>query len=138
MKNLLRLFMREPLLVKRPSPIHGTGIFTTRDIEPLEAFYEIPLRKTFQEPHARCAHLRSGIWVYDETVLNYVNHSCEPNAGIWDIGICYRDRPHLRAKRFIRAGEEITVDYNLTEAGGNKVPCNCRSERCRGYFLRRE
>jgi SET domain-containing protein len=47
-------------------------------------------------------------------------------------------QPKLVAKRDIVVGEEIVVDYNETEVGGVEVPCNCGSDKCRGFFLRIE
>ena len=58
----------------------------------------------------------------------YLNHSCDPNAYVW-----YRGTDiDIIARRPIRAGEEITVDYLINNAGGNSWECRCGSERCRG------
>jgi hypothetical protein len=121
------------LVIKRNSPIHGIGIFTNKGIESRVIFYEVPTSLISGEPKTRLAHIDEDKWVCDEDVLNYVNHSCEPNA-ILDI----TDRPKLVAKRDIMPREEITVDYDLTEKGGRKVPCTCGCEKCKGYFLRIE
>jgi len=118
-------------LVKKQSKIHGTGIFTTREIDEGEIFYKVPLENTLKSPKPRCAFVGNNTWVDDEKVLNYVNHSCESNA-LLEIG----EKPRLVALRNIISKEEITVDYNRTEVNGVRTRCNCGSSKCVGYFLK--
>lgn len=118
-------------LIKKPSQIHGIGIFTEIDILEGETFYVVPLKDILHAPRPKCAHIGNNNWVSDEQVLNYVNHSCEPSALFQITG-----EPILVARRLIKAGEEITVDYNITEKEGYHAPCNCRSSNCRGFFLK--
>lgn len=70
--------------------------------------------------------------------LRFVNHACEPNAGIRtnDLGL-----PDLIAFQDIRAGEEITFDYAMTEYTHYRrenpelefsLSCRCGSPNCRG------
>lgn len=120
-------------LIKNPSQIDGIGIFTNKDIKKDDAFYEVPMNFLLNKPKPKCAHIGNNIWVLDEEVLNYVNHSCSPNSTL-DISA----KPRLIARRDIKSGEEITVDYNQTETGGIKIPCNCKTPNCKGYFLRKE
>jgi hypothetical protein len=63
-----------------------------------------------------------------DTLVHYVNHSCDPN--LWHQG-AYR----FVARRDIRAGEELTVDY-ATSAGapGLDMVCRCDSSLCRGVI----
>lgn len=58
---------------------------------------------------------------------DYVNHSCDPNAG-------FRDGLVLVARRAIAAGEEITWDYStaIDEEDFAGFPCQCGSASCRG------
>ncbi|MCX6811907.1 MAG: SET domain-containing protein-lysine N-methyltransferase [Candidatus Berkelbacteria bacterium] len=121
------------LLIKKKSNIHGIGIFTTEHIGKNSVFYVIPINSIFNKPKSKCAYVGRNSWVSDEEVLNYVNHSCEPNS-ILDIS----DKPRLIAKRDIKKNEEITVDYSRTEKNGIKVPCVCKSKNCKKYFLRIE
>ena len=58
----------------------------------------------------------------------YLNHSCDPNAYVWYRGTAI----DLIARRPIAAGEEITVDYLINNAGGDSWECRCGSGRCRG------
>jgi SET domain-containing protein len=120
-------------LVKDKSSIHGTGIFTKREILKKLLFYEIPVGLIFDKPKAGCAYIGKNRWVSDPKILNYINHSCDPNS-ILDISCA----PKLIAKRDIKVGEEITVNYNETETNGKKVSCYCKTPKCRKYFLRKE
>jgi SET domain-containing protein len=121
-------------LVKKQSAIHETGIFAAEPIAKNTKFYEIPLINILNAPKTRCAYIGNNKYVSDEKVLNWINHSCEPNT-LLDISTV---KPNLVALKDIKANEEITCDYNLTEAGGTKVVCTCGSVNCKGYFLRRE
>jgi len=59
-------------------------------------------------------------------VLRLLNHSCRSNAFL---RIC-RNRVEVYAKRDIRKGEEITVDYvESAHSGGMK--CGCGQKGCR-------
>ena len=53
----------------------------------------------------------------------FVNHSCDPNSISTEIGDV--------AKRDIKEGEEITVDYSNEVVGIINVPCRCGSQNCR-------
>jgi uncharacterized protein len=55
------------------------------------------------------------------------NHSCDPN--LW-----LQDAVTVIARRDIRAGEELTIDYALfsVDPGWRLEPCNCGSQLCRG------
>ena len=121
-----------PCLKKAKSLIDGDGIFTTKLIKKGEKFYIIPVDNIVNVPTPRFAHIGKGQYVCDEAVLNWVNHSCNPSA-ILDIST---DHPCLKAAQDILPGEEITCDYDKTEAGGTEAACNCGDKKCRGRFLR--
>jgi hypothetical protein len=60
---------------------------------------------------------------------DFVNHSCEPNAGMLIKGAEVR----LIAIREITAGEQITFDYSTTmDEDDFEFDCMCGSSRCRG------
>lgn len=120
-------------LYKKESNIHGSWIFTKKDIAKNELLYTVPTSLVFNEPKNKCAFIWNNKRVSDNLILDNINHSCSPNA-ILDIS----RNPILIAKRKINAGEEITVDYNQTEIYGEKVQCSCWSKKCRGFFLRIE
>lgn len=57
---------------------------------------------------------------------DYVNHSCEPNAGL-------SGQIALVAMRDIAAGEEISYDYAMSDGSSyDEFECGCGSQRCRG------
>jgi SET domain-containing protein len=113
------------------SKIHGQGMFADADLAPGELMYCIPLDQRSDRPHPQWARLADNFFVNDELVLNWINHSCEPNSEIVNI----QGDWYLRAVRAIKREDEITVDYNQTEIGGERLPCHCGSAKCRGYFL---
>jgi len=119
-------------LEKRPSKIHGKGIFTTKPIKKGEVLYKVPIDKISSTSKPRYARINKGKWVSDPKVLNYINHSCDPNIKL-DIS---KEQPILVALKDIKPNQEITCEYNKTEIDGKKVKCNCNSSNCRGYFLR--
>lgn len=57
----------------------------------------------------------------------YVNHSCRPNAESDTIG----KKVKYFAKRTIKAGEEITVDYGKEYFNDFIKPYGCRCEKCK-------
>lgn len=59
---------------------------------------------------------------------DYVNHSCNPNAGL-------SGQISLVALRDIRTGEEITYDYAMSDGSSyDEFSCLCGAEGCRGYI----
>jgi SET domain-containing protein len=61
--------------------------------------------------------------------FRFINHSCEPNTFMR----CTATRAEFYARRAIRAGEELTVDYGDSHHDG-RLPCRCGAARCRGYI----
>ncbi|MFA5930762.1 MAG: SET domain-containing protein-lysine N-methyltransferase [archaeon] len=124
-------FLKKEFLIKSKSPIHGTGVFTKIAIPHGEVFYLIPLNNISPIFDPLALRIPTGNFVSDEKVLNFVNHSCEANSEI----VLEQQRVVLRAKRTIAPGEEITLDYTVTEEKKNLVPCNCKSQKCRSFFF---
>ncbi len=62
----------------------------------------------------------------DKSPFRYINHSCDPNVAI-------RGERTVYALRSISKGEEITMDYSLTECQDDwLIPrCQCSSSNCR-------
>lgn len=62
-----------------------------------------------------------------------LNHSCDPNAGIFKID---KDNTvtdfELKTLRPIKNGDEITIDYATTQLEEWEMPCHCGSSSCRG------
>ena len=60
---------------------------------------------------------------------DFVNHSCEPNAGI----VVEVNRVTLLAVGPIECGEEIYFDYSTTMYNAPcEIDCHCKSPSCRG------
>jgi hypothetical protein len=68
----------------------------------------------------------------------YLNHSCDPNLGVRS---CTAKCVELVALRDIKAGDEVTFDYAMTEYRHYPRPnpqdefdltCHCGSQNCRG------
>jgi hypothetical protein len=121
-------------LIRKKSEIHGFGIFANKKIDKGKIFYEVPLESISNKPKSKHAFIGNNKWVNDPKILNKVNHSCDSNTRL-NIS---KEKPVLIAKKNINIGEEITCNYNETEKGGSKVPCNCRTKKCLGYFIRIE
>jgi SET domain-containing protein len=60
-------------------------------------------------------------------VARYINHSCRPNAEVYFVGHVIK----IRARRNIRAGEEIAYDYGREHFDAFIRPKWCKCEKCR-------
>jgi hypothetical protein len=58
------------------------------------------------------------------TVATMANHSCEPNAG-------WGDTFQIIAMRNIEPGEEILLDYDMSEDSDWVMECYCGTQSCR-------
>ncbi|MDD3160056.1 MAG: SET domain-containing protein-lysine N-methyltransferase [Candidatus ainarchaeum sp.] len=123
--------LKENFLEKQKSLIHKFGIFTTIQIPANQPFYLISPKNIFSTHIPKSIRIATGKFVFDEKIINYVNHSCNPNS---EIGI-EQKRVVLRAKRLIETGEEITIDYCENEEKNNLIQCKCKSEKCRNFFF---
>ena len=147
--------MRKRFTVRRSS-IHGKGVFAliripkgTRIIEYKgERISNEEADKRYSELHANSPHTMLFI-VNDEIVIDatrrgnsarWINHSCAPNCEIADDD----NRIFIDAARDIRAGEELSYDYNLqigephTAAAKREHACFCGARRCRRTMLGEE
>ena len=117
-------------LVNKKSKIHGIGIFTDRAIKKREIIHKIEIKNVEDKPHKRWAHIGNNKWLNDPKILNWINHSCDSNI---ELNI-KEDQVILVAKKDIQKGEELTCDYNKTETNRDKIPCNCKSKKCKKEF----
>ena len=123
----------------RPAPI-GLGLFARKSFSPSETIIRIEgrivdagvlWRRQGSKFSANC--FRFGPETYldpGKGPASYVNHSCEPNAGIQKS----RNRLYLFAAKRIGAGSEITIDYSTTLGDDDiwTMRCRCGHRRCRG------
>ncbi len=122
--------IEENLLQIRSSPINGKGIFTLKEIKHNRLFYSIPMNDLRKTPSSSFARLSNNFFVNDPIVLNYVNHSCNPNSEI----VLNQKGAFLQSKRVILKDEEITVDYCINEEKNTLIECKCGAINCRNFF----
>ena len=142
-----------PRFVVRHSGIHGKGMFAlrplpkgTRLIEYLgERISHAEADRRYARAHENSPHTM--LFAVDDKVVidatrkgnsaRYINHSCAPNCEAVD----EEGRIFIETIKPIKAGEEITYDYNLvlderhTPAVKRAHACFCGARRCRGTLL---
>lgn len=118
----------------RQSPIHGLGLFAEEDIPAGTILWRFEPLVDRVIPEAELdrlpGHVASYIEVYSEffpelgvLVLSgdndrYTNHSDDPNT---EVILPNGPEAHVRARRDIRAGEEITCDYTVIRCRAHPV-----------------
>lgn len=122
---------------RRPTAIYGFGVFAIEDIEPGEVIGEflgevrwsenaasLPMDDSFSGRHA--IQFKKHWWRDGRVdgIARYIAHSCNPNCGIVDLF-------KVVSMRKIKAGEEITWDYAMTEEEHPPFECKCGSTNCR-------
>jgi hypothetical protein len=128
-----------PKTAVRESPIHGRGLFATApigqgeivvikggyvldraglaDVQPALGPAEIPVADGFFIGPRRPDEREGG--------MIFSNHSCEPNIGV-------QGQIVFVAMRDIRAGEELTHDWAMTDDDTYEMSCRCGTPACRG------
>jgi hypothetical protein len=66
-----------------------------------------------------------------ESVMLFLNHSCEPNVG-------FAGSTVVVAMRDIRPDEELTTDYALFDDSDETMQCRCGTPSCRGVISGRD
>jgi len=129
------------MLVIRKSTIEGQGLFTNSPITARAKVGEFTgerisvreaRRRAKNRKHIAMVELDNKVAI-DGSVrggpFSYINHSCNPNVFT---RIAY-GRAEFYAKRDIAAGEELTVDYEVSHHDG-RLRCRCKSTRCRDFI----
>jgi SET domain-containing protein len=134
------LSYRSPKTEVRESAIHGRGLFATADIAKDEIVAvkggHIVNRKQLKEgitPVLGPVEIQIDDELYIAPVTQteregsmlYSNHSCDANLGM-------RGEVTFVAVRDIRAGEELTHDWCVTDDDDYSIECKCRAANCRG------
>ena len=138
--RVLPLSYRSPKTQVRESKIHGRGLFATTDIAKNEIVAvkggHIISREELREkitPRLGPVEIQIDDDLFiapvtdeeREASMLYSNHSCNPNLGM-------RGEITLVAMRDIRAGEELTHDWAMTDDDEYSVECKCGAPNCRG------
>jgi len=134
----------------RDSQVHGLGAFATHDVArgTILGVYA-GRRHTANEVAARdWDHALTYVFgLSDGSVIDasdggnatrHLNHSCKPNCVAYEVGEGADAAIVIEAKRRLRAGEELFLDYQL-DVGDDRAaadyPCHCGAPRCRGTLL---
>jgi SET domain-containing protein len=143
----------ESVIVVRRSPVHGRGVFATRNILKGEVIGEyVGERISHAEANWRYRHRDFSdnhtflFTVSSRTVIDashagndtrFINHRCDPNCE----PRIRRGRVFIVAIRNIRAGDELGFEYNIGREDDDPpnvdeiYACRCGARRCRGTIL---
>lgn len=131
------VFYMSSIITKKTA--HGLGVFAVRPFvkgeKILEAKGQILDYDDFEDgsyEDQHCLQIGERTFIGSSGEIDdYVNHSCEPNAGYRIQGT----QADLIAIRDIAAGEEITYDYSTTMHNDrNEMQCECGAPSCRGLI----
>lgn len=120
------------LKVKRS--VAGLGLFTQEPIKKGACIIEYAGKVLTKEEDEASNSLYLFLVAKNKTIdgavrtntARYINHSCRPNCEI-DI---YKQRVWVMAKRNIKAGEELTYDYDTDYFEAYIKPKGCRCAKC--------
>jgi SET domain-containing protein len=115
----------------------GLGLFATRPIRKGLRIAEYKGRKLATK-EANRLEARGNLYLYElnsrwtidgtprSNVARYFNHSCNPNAEVYDV----KHRVFIRTLRAIKPDEEITYDYGVDYLKNVIGRSNCKCGRC--------
>jgi len=125
------------------SPIHGRGLFATRDFSTGE-IAAIYVGECIAKPEsARRQADGTQVFIFElneeedldgnvaDNPARFANHSCEPNCEAVAVGRVI----HLRALHPIAPGGELTFDYGFPLAAFPGHPCRCGAASCPGFIV---
>jgi uncharacterized protein len=127
-------------LAIKPSKIHRWGVYAAEDIPARRKVMEYTGERINRKETKRRSEEQSRLiylftldnyWTLDGAVggsgAEYINHCCDPNIS----AVIRGGRILYIAKKHIRKGEELTIDYHFAR-DVDKVPCRCGTAVCRG------
>ncbi|MEK6983140.1 MAG: SET domain-containing protein-lysine N-methyltransferase [Nanoarchaeota archaeon] len=124
-------------LILKNSKKHGKGIFADKDFKKNEKIMELhgglytyqQLPFPYFEVEDRYVQIGQNLYMGPPGGLDdFVNHSCNPNAGLKING----KKVDVIAVKNIKTGEEITWDYSTTmDEDDWEMDCLCGSQNCR-------
>ena len=120
-----------------PSKVHGKGMYADEDIKRGERIQRLEgktvVQTTKHDKHPEVMRtwfgLRKRTWIDPGNgPFSFLNHSCEPNGAM-------AGPRTLVALKNIKKGDEITVDYSLTDPDPNwRMECKCGAKTCRMHI----
>jgi uncharacterized protein len=124
--------MDNPKIQARLTGKYGHGVFAIKNIKKGEVvaefdgpIYSTWYRKWNNDLYNHTIQIGPHKWKDSLGVARLLNHSCEPNCGI-------KNYTQVVAMRNIKAGEEITWDYEMTEDHPYwRMKCKCGAKTCR-------
>ena len=128
-----------PGLAIKKSPISSKGCFATKTFEQRKKIAEYTGERISDFEAMKRARGRRHLRICDVdgrfsldgarggNGTHYINHSCDPNAFMKTL----HGHVLFFARRHIKAGEEITIDYEQTLLP-NSRRCHCGAQNCRG------
>ena len=128
-----------PKTEKRPSNVHGRGLFAREPIPRGEivvvkgghVMTTAQRDKLGEELEDAEIQIADGLFIGPTTPhereggMMHLNHSCDPNLGL-------QGQIVFVALRHIETDEELTFDYAMTDDEAYSMECSCGSPRCRG------
>jgi hypothetical protein len=122
------------------SSTHGYGVVATRDFEEgalLADVEGVAWREGEMWDDRYTLRITDSLWFDMVDQTRWINHSCEANAEV-DLGVDEHGEPWAKvyAWRAIKAGEEITFDYEFPPELAE--PCACGASSCRGWIVRQD
>ena len=131
-------------LIVRSSQIHAAGVYTTTAIKEGQHVVEYTGPRITKEQGDELYEDRDvtylfgtddGMIIDGHGVAAFINHCCDPNCETDEID----GKIWIIALRDIKAGEELTYDYNLYD-GDEDDPslCFCGAKDCRGSMYSEE
>jgi uncharacterized protein len=125
-------------LIVRSSDIHAAGVYTTTHVKKGTHIVEYSGPRITREradelyegrPYTYLFGLDDGVNIIDGTgIAAFINHCCDPNCEADEID----GRVWIIALRDIKAGEELSYDYNLYDGDDDPCICTCGTKKCRG------
>jgi hypothetical protein len=134
-----------PKTVKKKSGIHGRGLFARKRISKGEivavkggrVYDERTLARVEKGLGPVAVQISERLFIGPltraerEASMLHLNHSCDPNLEI-------QGQIVFVARRPIRAGEELTFDYAMTDDEDFEMACRCGARCCRGVVTGRD
>ena len=142
---------KSPIIIVRGSEIHGKGVFAARAIARGERIIEYKGAVITEEEadnlYGADDTNHTFLFLLDNDMVidayrggnsaRWINHSCTPNCE----PVEEDDRLYIHAIRNIKAGDELSYEYNLviedryTPAIKQLYACRCGTKKCQGTFL---